>query len=349
MAAGRRQQAAPIDGVCRRCQERDSIITIRTEALCWICFDRYVQTKVVKRMETFRVRNAEPGKNRDLLLPLSLGPCSTSLLHILSLHLKGQLEKARRTGFGLHILHIRGAVTTAEGDAVYDQLKAKYPDHTYSTCALSEVLDLDSSVRELFPAQSPTHAAKDEELNALLSSLTSTTTRADINSILRTRLVVAFAKKYECEAVIWGDSTTRLAERTLAETAKGRGFALSWLINDGLSPQGIPFYYPLRELLTKELFAYTGLTEPPLPYIRNEASTAVSSRNATIDSLMQQYFQSAEQDYPSIVANVVRTTGKLKAASLSNVEQQCELCEMPLLEQAPEYSRLCYGCIRAIG
>jgi cytoplasmic tRNA 2-thiolation protein 2 len=150
--------------------------------------------------------------------------------------------------------------------------------------------------------------------------------------------------------VLWGDSTTKLAERTLSETAKGRGFSLPWIVADGESPHGIEFFYPMQELLSKEIEAYASLLDPSLDDLLHaeESKPAVSTKNTTIDDLMKQYFQSVERDYPSIVANVVKTAGKLQQLPLSETEQQCELCEMPLLDNAPQRSRLCYGCIRTL-
>jgi cytoplasmic tRNA 2-thiolation protein 2 len=103
-----KHQDASVDTtLCRRCQENEVIISIRTEPVCKDCFSKYVQTKIVKRMETFRVKNSEPGKERTLLLPLSFGPSSTALLYVVSRHLKGQIEKTGRTGFKLHIIHVQ--------------------------------------------------------------------------------------------------------------------------------------------------------------------------------------------------------------------------------------------------
>lgn len=334
---------------CQRCHEQEATITVRSEALCWSCFHKYVNTKIVKRMEGFRVRNAGSGKPRQYVLSMSLGAASVSLLHLLSRHLARQIEKTSNTGYAIQVVHVEmpgqpdGADTLAE-------LKTRYPLHTYSTIVLSEILVSDPSVREVFSSSLPSEPlSPQEELTMLLASLSSASARADVLEVLRNRLLASYAKSHSCEGIFWGHSTTRLAERTLAETAKGRGFALPWLVNDGVSPEGLAYHYPMRELLTKEIIAYADSVEPPLPYIKHENTTIVSSRNATIDSLMQQYFQSAEQDYPAIVSNVVRTTGKLKPADLKTIEQQCELCELPLQDRAPERSRLCYGCIRSLG
>ncbi|KAK4504659.1 hypothetical protein PRZ48_002620 [Zasmidium cellare] len=348
---GRRLPAQPVDeSLCRRCQTVEPVIVVRTEPLCKDCFNKYVHTKVVKRMETFRVRNSELGKARKLLLPLSYDACSVGLLHILSQHLKGQTEKTGRTGFRLCVIRIDDELAAADGlrDDSWSAVQARYPEHEYYSAALSEVLSLDD-LSNLFSETSENAvegATPRDRLLSILSPAKSATARQDTLQILRRRLVVHVARREECEAVVWEDSTTKLAERTIAETAKGRGFALPWIVADGESPHGVTFYYPLRELLTKELESYISFVEPPLEFVKSDKPANVSTKNMTIDDLMNQYFESVERDYPSIVANVVRTTGKLKAAPLSEVEQQCELCCIPLQGQSPEKSRLCYGCIR---
>ena len=307
-------------------------------------------------MESFRVRHSERGQERILLLPLSFGAGSIALLHVLSEHLKGQVEKTGRSGFRLHVLHVDEAPSGANIStaALLEQVKQRYPEHVYSTCMLSHVFsleDLSTLLEQDHDGQGPFHpgATNLENFEQFMASLDSATSRADATQILKRRLIVHFAKQHKCEAILWGDSTTRLAERTLAETAKGRGLSLPWLVADGESPHGVQIYYPMRELLSKEIAAFASLVDPPLDdLVLEDDIKRVSTKNTTIDDLMRQYFESVERDYPSIVANVVRTTGKLRAAPLSDVEKQCELCDMPLAGQAPERSRLCYGCIRAL-
>jgi cytoplasmic tRNA 2-thiolation protein 2 len=109
--------------------------------------------------------------------------------------------------------------------------------------------------------------------------------------------------------------------------------------------------------LSKEVNAYVGFVEPSLEGIvvrdgdGGGGGTAMPTmmKNSTIDDLTKAYFSGVEVDYPSIVANVVRTTSKLQARTLQDVEAHCELCDLPLEGQAPERSRLCYGCIRTMG
>ena len=306
-------------------------------------------------METFRVRHSEPGREPTLLLPLSFGVSSTALLHLLSEHLKGQAQKTRRTGFKLLVVHIDLTTPKVDIKAQLEKVKSRFSDLNCISAPLSDIFlseDISSLLehQKIESASAPESSTAGEQLEHFLASLNSATSRADAFQILQRRLIVNLAKQHNCEAVIWGDSTTRLAERTLAETAKGRGFSLPWIVADGESPYGIQFYYPMRELLSKEIKAYASLIEPPLDdlVLLADKKPAVSTKNTTIDDLMKQYFESVERDYPSIVANVVKTAGKLQPLPLSEVEKQCELCEMPLLANAPEKSRLCYGCIRTL-
>jgi cytoplasmic tRNA 2-thiolation protein 2 len=276
-----------------------------------------------------------------------------TLLQVLSHHLQGQTEKTGRTGFKLCVLHICGCDSAREDDeALFEELKARFPEHDYHTARLSDSLKLED-VASLLMIDSECKVRDagtlEASLHSILQKATSATSRQDIEQTLKQRLTVDFAKANGCDAIILDHSATKLAERTLSETAKGRGIALPWIVADGESLHGVPFYHPLRELLNKELKSFVEFAEPPYnPLFFNlDAKPAVSTKNTTIDDLVQQYFESVEQEYPSIVANVVRTTGKLPALPIDQAEQ-CELCNMPLQGHAPEKSRLCHGCIRML-
>jgi cytoplasmic tRNA 2-thiolation protein 2 len=343
--------AKHIGQLCKRCNVLEAALTVRTEPLCRDCFSKYVHTKVVKRMEAFKTRNLVAGQERKLLLPVSFGVSSISLLHILHQHLQSQRQKTGRTGFSLHVVYIHLPDGNEDFSLRLNDLRKVYPEHEYSTARLEDV----------FVDQSG--------LSTLLQQLPSASSIADILSILRTRLVVKIAKTYSCEAVLFSDSTTKLAEKVLAETAKGRGFSLPWQVADGPSPFGMLFYYPLRDILKKELIAHANLTDPPLSRLMDtrvfeKTQAPPSAKNTTIDVLMKQYFEDVEEAYPSIVSNVVRTTGKLHATAFEEGSERCKLCESPVeaekmgIEGWGGYqevesnkdggSGLCYGCSRSL-
>lgn len=350
------------------------------------CFLNYVGSKVMKRMDNFKVRSTPKDKQRRVLVPLSLGTSSVALLHLLDQQLSIQKERTSRVGYEVHVLHVEDfpASTDTAMSKTLCSLSGKYPLRSFTTAPLDHVyrysttLDEDDLVASdgLSAHPSPPRSeASSERLSAFLTSLPSPTSRLDMVNVLRTRLIVRFAKAIACESIAWGDSTTRLAEKTLAETAMGRGFSIPWQTADGKSPHGIHFIFPMRDLLRKEIVMYSELTTPPLTTLIIEPSHTqpgcASSKDMTIDELMNQYFGSVEQNYPSIVANVVRTSGRLQAPS-SIPSPLCRICCLPVASGTEGLHRwggdqeitvdsarvdaldhadrdiLCYGCSRSM-
>ncbi|KIW03738.1 uncharacterized protein PV09_05045 [Verruconis gallopava] len=344
-------RAEHLGQLCKRCSVHEATLTVRNEPLCKECFSKYIHTKVVKRMEAFRTRHASATQERKLLLPISLGVSSVTLLHILDRHLQGQKQKTGRVGFSLHVLYVRSPERTDDLAIKFNAVKEAYPNHTFS------MIDLETLFTEK------------ENLRTILDSLPSATSAADVLSILQKRLAVEFAKLHSCEGILWGDSTTKLAEKVLVETSKGRGFSLPWQVGDGASPYSIPFYYPMRDVLKKELIAHSRLTDPPLALLMDtrvfETTQAPpSAKDTTIDVVMKGYFEDVEQSFPSVISNVVRTTEKLIAPKAKEDVARCRLCVLPLPEgrsgvrdwgghqeeqnEPDPGTRLCYGCSRSI-
>ena len=310
------------------------------------CFITYVTTKVVKQTEDFKVRYTKEAKPRRILLPLSLGVSSVTLLHLLNEQYARQRQKTTRTGFELLVLLIIDhAIDPEDSDTrqTYKRVKARFPSHEYALLSTHEIFRYHSNLGEIIspdlyvkPAQGEFDSNStdpEEKLVAFLSSISSASSKDDLLRILRLRLIVAYAKEKSCECIVWGDSTTRLAEKTLSETAKGRGFSLPWQTGDGRSPYGIEFKFPMRGLLRKEIVLFSTLTSPTLTNLiideSKAPSSSVSSKELTIDALMGRYFASVENNYPSIVTNVVRTANRLQAPEPSISNEPCEMCGMP--------------------
>ncbi|KAL8847441.1 MAG: hypothetical protein Q9221_007510 [Calogaya cf. arnoldii] len=360
---------------------------VRTSTLTFIglilrrdCFTKYVVTKVTKRLESNKLRARFNEAPQSLLLPVSLGSSSVTLLHILHQQLEHQEIRSGRRSFRLHIIFVDQSAAAQQPAfaQVWDSLKERFPSHSYSIIALEDIFNHDAeSILNLSPlyAESATNSytSNRDRLESFLSGLPSATSRADMVGIMRSQVVNAFAKITGCDSIVYGDSTTRLAERTLSETAKGRGGAIPWLTGDGHSPHGIKIVHPMRDLLRKEITTYTAVTRPPLTPLLLEKTVgqqpSASSKNNTIEDLMGQYFESVEQNYPSIVANVVRTSGRLAAPPLDNQQAGvCHVCRLPLTVGAEglrwsgeqeaaasticsngsrDMPKLCFGCARS--
>ena len=337
-------------------------------------------TKVSKRLEANKVRSAYNETPRKLLIPLSLGVSSLALLQILDQHLRTQLEKSNRTPYTLHVLFVDEFQYLTQPTAYtteVEKLRQCFPLHAFSIASLDELFDYeDPDLDEIFMARKvsdETHLqSRKERLTAMLSSLPSVTSRVDIINSLRRRLVMALARRHHCSSILFGDSTTRLAERTLSETAKGRGASLPWLTADA-TLDGLQIIYPMRDLLKREIVQYLAFIEPQLTSLAVNAEVVqdgpVSSKDTSIDGLMSQYFASVEQHYPSIVANVVRTSGRLAAPANLISSTSCDMCGLPFESTSEAWAgeqgslplspngdgtrlggsqTLCYGCTRSI-
>ncbi|KAI1476465.1 hypothetical protein F4774DRAFT_393042 [Daldinia eschscholtzii] len=390
---------------CNRCNDQEGMIELRgAETVCKTCFAYYVSSKAIKRLEALQRETGAPrakgGPRRPqrYLIGLSCGPSSTALLHVLTENVRQQRARGQKTSrfeyVAVHVVDDTVAPVGGNADKGRDEkdedeegeeddppyikaFRTRFPDAYLQTVPLSSALGLPSIDWSTLPnppqdsntTTTTTTINPSRRLSQILHSLPSTTSRADVRRLLTRHLLVAAASHRSCDALLLGHSTTSLAELTLSETAKGRGFALPWLVNDGLVPvpsalvnyerpaqfphnnnsnnnnnnnntvtntngfettpsaQGhnLPVYSPLRELFRKELVTYLllqaspGLTDllPPAEMAkidgtaREGGAAVVSHRDLSIDDVLARYFAEVEASYPSVVANVVRTTGKL--------------------------------------
>ncbi|KAI1660319.1 hypothetical protein F4813DRAFT_349561 [Daldinia decipiens] len=468
---------------CNRCKDHEGTVDLRgAETVCETCFAYYVSSKAIKRLEALQRETAAPrsstttkGPRRPqrYLVGLSCGPSSTALLHVLTENVRLQRARGQKTSrFEYVAVHVvddtvppsgREGGRDEDGDGEVSYIAAfrtRFPDANLQTVPLSSALDLPSIDWTSLPTPpipiptsqdtttTTTTTPPSHRLSQILQSLPSTTSRADIKRLLTRHVLLAASRARSCDALLLGHSTTSLAELTLSETAKGRGFSLPWLVNDGAVPVPsspdhgfpgdsssssssdnnnnnnnnndtattnglptetpgplLPIYSPLRELFRKELVLYLSQTSPALTGILPPAEAArissaaanggggggvaavVSHRDLSIDDVLGRYFSEVEASYPSVVANVVRTTGKLLrrpadddhshshdhegntiiSSNASNGRTNCGLCGAPVDElgdgrwrgeigddedgngdRAATRRRLCYGCQRSI-
>ncbi|ROW12263.1 hypothetical protein VMCG_00387 [Cytospora schulzeri] len=392
--------------LCRRCKVSEATHEIRIEPACRPCYCRFVNMKTVKRLEVLAKQiGAAPTQTKKILVGLSFGASSASLVNVLDETIQHQLSKRPTPAYNPVMVHIDTDLSSTADDSsstsqkLLDRYSERYPRFQFTRIPLTDVLDLETIDWSALPVAPGRDESKTpgERLQDFFARLPSTTSRADVLRLFVRHLLISTATREGSHALLLGYSTTALAELTLGETAKGRGYSLPWMVDDGPQsirsfgiPQGngaasegagepvgsdlevskevarLPIYYPLRDVFRKELTIYTGLVSPPLtdllgsPDLARSGSAVVSHKDVSIDDVMSRYFQDVEENYPSIVANVVRTTAKLERLDDEDGEASCGLCGMGLDElgderwkgeigdDGGEYGRLCYGCQRAM-
>ncbi|KAK5631912.1 hypothetical protein RRF57_007626 [Xylaria bambusicola] len=416
----------------------------------------------IKRLEVLQreTRGAKlSSRPQRYLLALSRGPSSTALLHILNENVRRQREKSGRVKFELVVVFVdidvgfdqseerKTATESPESDVASpaptngtatragtgtappssesaDTFTAHFPELTIHTVLLSSILSSPAIDWSLLPSQN-TSLPPSQRLADFFARLPSASARADVSRLLIRHALYAAAIARDCAVILLGYTTTALAELTLSEAAKGRGFGIPWFVNDGTFPlpravdldqEAASIAEVSRDLASTGLsddddasagrapLVYTS-TAPCLPsrsassalpllintpeprYRRAQWRAVVSHRDLSLDDVVTRFFADAEASYPSVVANVVRTTGKLNRltpivatqqtdADAQIAGRQCRLCGVgldPLGDErwkgeigeadvitsnivsddgrtvgAERRGRLCYGCERSV-
>ncbi|OJK01713.1 hypothetical protein ASPACDRAFT_41976 [Aspergillus aculeatus ATCC 16872] len=357
---------------CMNCREAQPAFILRSRHVCQDCYIRFVKYKPFKRTENYRLRRNMPQDGPcKLLLPLSYGLSSTVMLHMLHEQVETmRLKPHGPKGYELLVLTIDPSTINPSippHDEAFSLAEKRFPHCSFTTVPFHSIFDYDPSISEVMSLyahakfEDQTSLSNQERLEAFRSSITSATSKADVDNILINRLIVAFAKKMECRGIVWGDSDSKLAAKTLANVAKGRGSAVTWQVCDGISPSGLEYNFPLRDLFTVELRNYASfipeLSDLIIPH--QAVSENTLTKNLSIDELMVRYVLTQGEKYPGVMLNVTRTASKLQSPSASPAEQQCSLCGALMFKTnatSPQAtgqhsdslsSQICYACARS--
>jgi cytoplasmic tRNA 2-thiolation protein 2 len=339
--------------LCADCQIHEGSHDIRKRQLCSDCFIIYVNSKVLKRMESYRFKNLTGGQKKRLFLPCSGGVSSLVLLHALDAQLKKQVDKQNRTAYDLVLAHVLAPESSVSADW-FQRMSRRFSSHAFlPPVNFHEALKIDQNLEQGLVHLGVRRAPGQDDLsfyNIIMSSVTTVTTRRDLQELFLRRLLISLAKQSGCASILWGHSDSKLAAQVLSGVAKGRGASVPAEISDGLSPSDITFNYPMRDLFKSELELYANIFPEPLEVVTEaDPEPTPSIRNTSIDNLFSNYILSQGEKYPSIVANVVRTASKLQAPKMGSEAQFCPLCNSQVdtgRAIGGNDRPVCYGCER---
>lgn len=328
--------------VCLKCKRQDvKLFQARKDSYCHDCFLIFVKSKCRKAIDAFRLELPQNQRNIKMLLALSGGLASAVLVDLVFTSVRRTRGKYEMPT----IIYIDDTEYTGQDRqairSMLDTLKLRYCDMTFLERPMSDVehYAIAGAHRTRFPSRSgETSRQTIQSLEECIALLPSKTSQEDMLALYRERLLLETAREHSCEAILFGNSATALAAKTLSLTAKGRGYALPWETADhAMSHTGVWSVRPLKGLMSAEVEIYGRLMG--LSTTLCEKVCAGSSRKAgSIDELTQRYFHNLEEQFPSLVATVVRTTNKLvEPVPRDQALGDCEICGMSYQEGARQW------------
>ncbi|KAH8653594.1 hypothetical protein BX600DRAFT_471228 [Xylariales sp. PMI_506] len=232
-----------------------------------------------------------------------------------------------------------------------------------TTAAATTTTSPTRQLRDLLERRLASQAARADVLRLLVRHVLVDTARREACDVLLTgsntttlaELTLSEAAKGRGHALPWliNDGVFTLpkrGKRATTETATEGAGEADADGEDSSTTISIPIYHPLRELFRKELALYAELTQTPAAASTDDqqqqqtvatflasfsgsaiaaanplTAAVVSHKDLSIDEVMTRYFSEVEINYPSVVANVVRTAGKLRRSEAAAVDR-CALC-----------------------
>ncbi|KYK56689.1 hypothetical protein DCS_03691 [Drechmeria coniospora] len=357
------------------------------------CYVDYIEAKVGRRLGALAkdTRTTAKPERRRYIAGISFGTSSTAMTQALAKFCSPRKSSA---AFELHAVHVDTNLTEPLRDGVspaaqrnLDKYRERFSNVSFQCVHLSKVLNVGTIDWSSLPCfetiSSPEVGSNCQRLQNFFNSLPSPTSRAYILRLLIRHILLDMALETSSTALLLGHSTTALAALTLSEVANGRGYSVPWQINDGpytfcvqsqkSDSKGckemnretqVHIYYPMRELFAAEISQYLGLVSSLQELVSTDTAgnsrSVVSHKDVSIDDIMNRYFSNVEGQYEGVVANVVRTTGRLSRVAGSDF---CRLCGITLDDNGDSrwagslghdsetnvYQHiLCYGCKRCV-
>ncbi|AWP14505.1 putative cytoplasmic tRNA 2-thiolation protein 2 isoform 2 [Scophthalmus maximus] len=359
-----RVEVPSVSKKCVKCKEASAAVVIRAgDTYCRGCFKEYFIHKFRAMLGKNRI--IFPGEK--VLLAVSGGPSSCSMLSQVREGLSLNAHKKLRFSPGIIYIDEGGVVgqTVEERRRTVAELQAmfKATGFPFHTVALEQVMDLPSSVVAMAPSPSEQPASnykeavghflqstsssrstpQDEEqtslpevpeahthfLQQLIGSAKTLTARQDLLNTLRQHLLVHTARTEGYGKVMLGDNCTRLAVKLLTSITLGRGAQLAQDTGFSDARYGdITLVRPMRDYSAKEIAYYNHMFS--VASVFTPSLDTKTTDKASIQRLTESFVTKLQEDFPSTVSTIYRTSEKLQTTCRSSAKAEpsdkCLLC-----------------------
>jgi cytoplasmic tRNA 2-thiolation protein 2 len=159
---------------------------------------------------------------------------------------------------------------------------------------------------------------EEQSFKQAFDSLTTLTSKEELLEIYTTQALCTLAKQHNCDAIIFGNNSTNLAVRVLANTAKGKGISLPQDLAISVVKDDIVQVKPLRDILLNEIEIYAKLTQ--LEFHETFDLTSGMHGNVSINKITKEFVLGLQLEYPSTVSTISKTAFKIENVKGLNYE-----------------------------
>jgi len=314
------------DKTCCKCHVEESVIVIGTSGkFCTKCFKAYY----VHKFRASLGKNPVVRHGQSVALAFSGGLASASLLQLLRDGLDPTLPK--RFKFSVCVIFICDSSTTQEQkQKVVEQVAAV--DFECHVVQLEEILLYD------YLGRKRNNRAAESDLQTtwqtICSLLRNDTIREEFLHRMRCRLLSIKGKELGIDHILLGESSSRLAVKTMQNVVLGRGASIhdesSFMGFEGYKEIGVGFLRPLKDISAKEIAIYNSLCKIKSIFISNIST--LQDANSSIQNLTEQFLLNLSAGFPATETTVYRTANKIKnkpndhKASMQTADTFCALC-----------------------
>ncbi|KAL8280549.1 hypothetical protein RQP46_007197 [Phenoliferia psychrophenolica] len=351
--------APPAAPTCARCKA-PSVIQIRGNGSCMDCFLLSFSSKFKHGM-THALRRSRFGSDRDqrtgkrdkrkrasILVAFSGGPASVAMLELVK---RNYVQKERDPRdrspvdyTGIEVAYVDETGVPGSVDRTEEaRVLIEAAGLAFVPLKLSSIFDtpaLSTSLTSPTLASSAITSPSSSSLTILLGSL-SPTSLASMRSSLVQSLLRRTAVARGHEVLLTGETATRVAIKTIAGMAEGRGWALGEEVGIAYEAEEgkLMVVRPLSLSLVREVELFldetnlkgVGWVDGSAAKVEEREAGDKDVKKKGIERLTEDFVLGLEENFPSTVSTIIRTAGKLglrtgDADILGLAETPCPLC-----------------------
>nr|XP_012218136.1 PREDICTED: cytoplasmic tRNA 2-thiolation protein 2 isoform X2 [Linepithema humile] len=294
---------------CRKCRFEDvDVLLVGQSGYCKTCFLTVTNHKFRAALGKSKII-----RHGDLILIDHSGELNaTVLLHLIR---AGMSESAhKKLIFKIIVLYIDDSVvmgrTNEERNTLQHKIAEEIKDYGFNgyVVSLSQVLSKEDILSIIPIDQQQINNENDDQLYTILANLSDETSRTDLLSQLRRRLLLSAARKLNCNKVFIADSAMDIATKVLGDICLGRGAQLSVLANFcDTRCTDVKILKPLRDFTQQELLYYSKYHRIESVKLRE---LIVTIPTTSIQTLACNFTIELDSQFSGTVSTIFRTAEK---------------------------------------